>query len=157
MIFDNITEKNRNLVNSFLIEHWYSTSMIMRGKKYDLAVADGIAAFDEGTITGLITYMITDNLCEITSLDSLRERQGTGTALVNKVIEIARDRNCVKVVLITTNDNINAIGFYQKRGFDLAHLYHNALDISRTLKPQIPLIGDNNIPLKHELEFEMLL
>lgn len=157
MVFDEITEKNRSLVNAFLIEHWYSTTMIMRGKEYDLTCAEGVAAFDEGTIVGLITYMIYGNQCEITSLDSLRERQGIGTTLVNKVIEIAKDRNCGKIVLITTNDNINAIGFYQKRGFDLAHLYHNALDISRTLKPQIPLIGDNSIPLKHELEFIMLI
>ncbi|WP_346873864.1 hypothetical protein [Clostridium sp. UBA5988] len=37
----------------------------------------------------------------------------------------------------------------------MAKLYHNALDISRKLKPTIPLIGDFDIPLKHEIEFEM--
>ncbi len=53
------------------------------------------------------------------------------------------------------NDNINAIRFYQKRGFDMAHLFRNAMDISRKLKPEIPLIGDNSIPLRHEIEFEL--
>ena len=36
-------------------------------------------------------------------------------------------------------------------------LYHNALDIARKLKPSIPMIGGFNIPLKHEIEFEMNL
>lgn len=64
---------------------------------------------------------------------------------------------CYVVVLITTNDNINAIRFYQKRGFDMAHLFHNALDVSRKLKPEIPLIGENSIPLQHEIEFERFI
>lgn len=61
------------------------------------------------------------------------------------------------IVLITTNDNINAIRFYQKRGFDMAHLFRNAMDISRKLKPEIPLIGENSIPLRHEIEFELFI
>ena len=64
---------------------------------------------------------------------------------------------CKRIVLVTTNDNINAIRFYQKRGFDMVCLYHNAMDVSRKLKPEIPLIGENGIPLRHELEFEMIL
>lgn len=43
------------------------------------------------------------------------------------------------------------------RGFDMVHLFHNALDVSRKIKPEIPLVGDNSIPLKHEIEFEMVL
>ena len=39
----------------------------------------------------------------------------------------------------------------------MARLFHNALDISRKLKPGIPLIGENSIPLRHEIEFELLL
>lgn len=58
---------------------------------------------------------------------------------------------------LTTNDNINAIRFYQKRGFDMARFYHNALNVSRKLKSQIPIIGDNGIPLQHEIEFEYCL
>ncbi|MEY8517580.1 GNAT family N-acetyltransferase [Lachnospiraceae bacterium 29-84] len=46
----------------------------------------------------------------------------------------AKERKCQKIILITTNDNINAIKFYQKRGFDMTHLFRNALDISRKLK-----------------------
>lgn len=116
---------------------------------------DGIAALENGDIVGLLTYTVHERVCEITSLDSLIEGKGIGTSLINKVIYIAKERNCEKIIAVTTNDNINAIRFYQKRGFDMAHLYHNALDISRKMKPSIPFIGDNEIPLKHEIEFEI--
>ncbi|MEA4826378.1 GNAT family N-acetyltransferase [Clostridium sp. JNZ J1-5] len=116
---------------------------------------DGFVIYDKETIIGLITYTIKSNECEIMSLDSLKENQGIGTNLVNKIIEIASEKKCTKIKLITTNDNINAIRFYQKRGFDMVNIYRNALDTSRELKPSIPLLGDFNIPLKHEIEFEM--
>ena len=39
----------------------------------------------------------------------------------------------------------------------MARLYRNALDVSRRLKPEIPLVGEHGIPLRHEIEFEMIL
>ena len=62
-----------------------------------------------------------------------------------------------RIELITTNDNLNAMRFYQKRGFDMVKLYHNALEISRKLKPSIPEVGEFGIPLRHEIEFEMVI
>ena len=61
------------------------------------------------------------------------------------------------MVVITSNDNMRAMAFYQKRGFDLVRLYRNGLEAARRLKPDIPLVGRDDIPLRHELEFEMLL
>jgi hypothetical protein len=59
--------------------------------------------------------------------------------------------------LITTNDNVAALRFYQKRGFTLAALHKNALEQSRRLKPQIPLLGLDGIPLRDEIELEIFL
>ncbi len=154
-----IIEKDRNLVNNFIINHWYSTKMIIRGKEIDMTSVDGFYILSESNTIGLITYLIDEesSVIEITSLDSIKENQGIGTMLINRVIEEAKECNVKKIVLITTNDNINALKFYQKRGFDMVHLFHNALDVSRKLKPEIPLIGQNSIPLMHEIEFEMII
>lgn len=154
MEYHSIREENRKAVINFIREHWFTTEMIIRGEIVDMTKVDGIVGTEDGKILGLLTYRITGDICEITSLDSLIEDKGNGTLLIEKVIAIARENKCRKVILITTNDNIRAIRFYQKRGFDMAKLYHNALDISRRLKPEIPLIGDNDIPLRHEIEFE---
>jgi GNAT superfamily N-acetyltransferase len=129
--------------------------MVVRGELVDMTILDGFVTYEGEKIIGLVTYKINGIECEIMSLDSMVEKQGIGTALVNKVIETARENKCTKIKLITTNDNINALRFYQKLGFDMTKLYHNALDISRKLKPSIPLLGEFGIPLKHEIEFEM--
>lgn len=152
-----IDGQNRSLINTFIKQHWYTTTMIIRGKEIDMTKTEGFFFSEDDKITGLITYIVYNHILEIISLDSLTENQGIGSKLVEAVINEAKERKCEKIVLITTNDNINAIKFYQKRGFDMALLYRNALDISRKLKPEIPLIGDNSIPLRHEIEFELIL
>lgn len=150
-----INENNREYVNKFLIEHWFSTDMVVRGKIIDMTKVNGIIATENNSIVGLATYEIKGNECELLSLDSLTKQHGIGTTLLDKVISIAKENTYEKLKLVTTNDNINAICFYQKRGFDMTKLYYNSLNKSRELKPQIPLIGDNNIPLRNEIEFEL--
>lgn len=152
-----INDLNRDLINEFIKQHWYTTTMIIRGKEIDMTKTEGFFYKEGEDIIALITYIIYDNVIEITSLDSLREKQGIGSKLIEIVIHEARERKLQKIVLITTNDNINAMSFYQKRGFDMAHLYRNAMDISRKIKPEIPLIGENSIPLRHEIEFELFI
>lgn len=154
---ESIREENRALINDFLLKHWYSTDMIVRGQSMDMTKASGLFALENGEIMGLVTYIIRDNVMEILSLDSLREKQGLGTRLLQAAIEEARKGGCRKVVLVTTNDNLNALRFYQKRGFDMVRLYRNAMDAARKQKPGIPLIGENDIPLKHEIELELVL
>ncbi|MCG0275770.1 MAG: hypothetical protein L5655_06315 [Thermosediminibacteraceae bacterium] len=47
--------------------------------------------------------------------------------------------------------------FYQKRGFLLVAVHRNALEQARKLKPEIPLIGIDGIPLRDEIELELPL
>jgi RimJ/RimL family protein N-acetyltransferase len=78
-------------------------------------------------------------------------------ALIEAVKNTARAAKCKRLWLITTNDNLNALRFYQKRGFVLVAVHRNALEISRQLKPEIPLFGADGIPLRDEIELEMIL
>ncbi len=153
MIYQKIDEKNRINVNQFILKQWLSSEMVIRGTIIDMTKVEGYIALENNTIVGLITFVIDNEECEILSLDSLQENTGLGTNLLQIVINHARESNCKRVKLITTNDNIRAIQFYQKRGFDICNIYYNALDISRKIKPEIPMIGENGIPLKHEIEF----
>ncbi len=54
-------------------------------------------------------------------------------------------------------DNMNALRFYQKRRFRLIAVFPNALEESRKLKPEIPLTGIDGIPLRDEIELELIL
>jgi len=60
-------------------------------------------------------------------------------------------------MVITSNDNLSALGFYQRRGFRLVAVYQNAIDAAREIKPNIPQIGMENIPIHDEIELELWL
>jgi ribosomal protein S18 acetylase RimI-like enzyme len=144
-------------LRQFWIEHWGGGEMITRGNVYRPEQLDGFVVEDGGEWIGLITFFIKDGECEVTSLDSLRAGQGIGSKLIEQVMEEARARKCKRLFLITTNDNLNALGFYQKRGFEIVAVYRGAVNESRKIKPGIPLVGYNNIPLRDEIELEISL
>src|SRR5215208_3407719 len=108
------------------IEHWGGEEMITRGNVYRPEQLDGFLMEDGEEWIGLLTFFIKDSECEVTSLDSLREGQGIGSMFIDKAIEEARARKCRRLFLITTNDNLNALGFYQKRGFEIVMVYRGA-------------------------------
>ena len=152
-----ITPNDREMVNCFLREQWGDTMMILRGERVELGGAPGFIAWEDEEFAGLVTYKIDTKECEVLSLNSLKEGQGIGTALMDKVISLARAVGCQRIKLITTNDNVHAMRFYQRLCFDMAALYRNAMEVSRRMKPSIPLIGMDGIPLRHEVEFELFL
>jgi ribosomal protein S18 acetylase RimI-like enzyme len=138
-------------------ENWGDEYIVEHGVIYRPESLDGFIAFDQYEWVGEITYQFTESGCEIVTLDSVREGQGLGTKLINAVVEEARKQHCKRVFLITTNDNLNALGFYQKRGFQLVKINRGAVNEARKIKPSIPLIGMNNIPLRDEIELEIIL
>ena len=144
-------------LRQFWIEHWGSEEMISRGNIYHPEQLEGFVIEDGDEWIGLLTFMIKDGECEVTSLDSLREGKGIGSKLIDQAVGEARARGCKRLFLITTNDNLNALGFYQKRGFEIVAVYRGAINESRKIKPSIPWIGMNNIPLRDEIELEVNL
>ena len=157
MDIQQIDQLDREEINAFILRQWSSMQMVVRSESIDLSTADGYYVMEDDKIIGLITYRISDNEMEILSLDSIHRNKGIGTALINKAALKAVGMGCTRITLITTNDNLTALRFYQKRGFDMVRVYHNAVEQSRKIKPEIPLIGENGIPLKHEIELEMNL
>jgi ribosomal protein S18 acetylase RimI-like enzyme len=117
----------------------------------------GFIALQDGERIGLATYSIDDGDCELVTIHTQRESQGIGSALLGTVQSTAMEAGCKRLWLITTNDNLRALGFYQKRGLSLVAVYRNAMDEVRRLKPMVPLIGKNGIPLRDEIELEITL
>ena len=152
-----LTSSDLPRLRQFWIEHWGGEEMYTRGNVYRPEQLEGFVVEDGEEWIGLLTFFVKDDECEVTSLDSLREGQGIGSMLMDKVLEEARARKCKRLFLITTNDNLNALGFYQRRGFEIVCIYRNAIEETRKRKPGIPLIGYNNIPLRDEIELEVLL
>lgn len=152
---------DRNWVADFLDKHWGSTRVVSRGNVHLAHLLPGFVAEQEGKPVGLLTYNLDEQAevraVEIVTINSTVSGIGIGTALIHAVREAAKAASFKRLWLITTNDNMNALRFYQKRGFTLVAVYANALEQSRKLKPQIPLIGLDGIPLRDEIELEMKL
>ena len=150
-------DDDRAWVSRFIAEHWGAEIVVSRGVVYHPQDLPGFVAIQEGEKVGLVTYNIEGESCEVVTINSTQPSSGVGTALIEAVRDIAIKSRCKRLWLITTNDNLNALRFYQKRGFVLVAVHRNALDVSRKLKPEIPLIGDDGIPLRDEIELEMML
>ena len=147
----------RPLVASFLEAHWGSVQIVSRGHVHQADCLPAFVAIWDEQLVGLVTYHIRSGMCEIVSLDSLIVKIGVGTALINAVEQEAIRFGCRRVWLITSNDNLSALGFYQRRGFRLVAIHQGAIDVARELKPQIPEIGMDNIPIHDEIELQMWL
>lgn len=141
-----------------IIRGWGSDFIVTRGRKVYAAELPGfVAELPDSTTVGLVTYEVIGDQCEIVTLDAFEKFHGIGTALTEQVRDTVASQGCVRLWLITINDNIDAIRFYQKREFSIAAIHVNALEFSRRLKPTIPMYGQHNIPMKDEIEFEMWL
>src|SRR5512135_310324 len=151
-----IQPHDRDWIRRLMIEQWGAEVVVAHGTIYEPHKLPGFVAAHaaQEQPIGLITYQLQDNQCEIVTLDSLQERQGIGSALIEAVKGVARQSDCERIWLITTNDNLKALRFYQKRGFTLAALHRNAIEQARKLKPQIPVIGEDGIPIRDEIELE---
>jgi GNAT superfamily N-acetyltransferase len=113
---------------------------------------------ERAALAGVLTYVLAADSCEILTLHAARRGRGAGTALVTAVERLARDDGCRRLWVLTTNDNLDALRFYQRRGFSLAELHPGAVAAARVqLKPEIPRHGDHGIPIRDELVLEKLL
>ena len=127
-----------------------------RGETLNALDMPGLVAEDDGREVGLLSYRLDGDDCELFALVAATRAAGIGTALVDALV--ARAAGCRRIWVVTTNDNLRALRFYQRRGFSLCALRPGAVDDTRRrLKPGIPLTGDDGIPLRDELELERRL
>ena len=108
-----------------------------------------------GQLLGMLTYVPGQDWqqCEILTLHADQQWRGAGSALIEAAAQLARRQGCTRLWVITTNDNVDALRFYQRRGFCLVRVHRGAVDRSRaSLKPEIPPVGAYGIPLRDEID-----
>lgn len=163
-----LERSDREWVAHFLDERWGTTQIVSRGKAVYghllpgfMAERNTASAEEESEAEdhvaeniGLITVHVGDRECEITTLNSLSESIGVGTALVEAVENWAREAGIERLWLVTTNDNLAALKFWQKRGYELVTVHRNAIADARRIKPQIPITGLDGIIIRDEIELE---
>jgi GNAT superfamily N-acetyltransferase len=152
-----INEADKDWVVNLLAEWWSGPRIVTRGKLHHPEALPGFIAELKNKRIGLITYNIDNKECEIVTMNSLVERKGIGSALIDAVKSVAVTAKCQRLWLITTNDNTHALRFCQKYGFSLVAVHRNAIEMNRLLKPEIPQTGNDGIPIRDEVELEIML
>lgn len=142
-------------IRRLIVQLWGSTDIVLNGRIYDLTSCDCLLCEDESGLLGFLHYEARKDEWEILALDCPRPGLGAGTALMEAAGDMARAAGAKKLLVVTTNDNTAAIRFYQKRRFALADVRFGAVARSRTVKPEIPMTGEDGIPILHEMVFEM--
>lgn len=145
---------DRGRVEPHLDVHWGGSLQARRGELHDVLALPGFVVEEDGRLLGIATYRRDGSECELAFVEAFERGRGVGSALLDAVVAAAD--GCDRVWVVTTNDNLDALRFYQRRGFRLAELRVGAVDRARKgLKPQIPQLGDGGIAIRDELELEL--
>ena len=146
-----IQDADREEVAQFVAQHWGSRLVVNRGRRFYPHQEEGVIERRDGKIVGLLTYHIEQEVMEFLTHNSDRQREGIGSSLVLSAIETARKRGCKRIVLATTNDNLRAIAFYQRLAFRMVAINLGAVDEARKIKPQVPELGERDVPIHDEV------
>ena len=139
-------------------DSWGTPIVARKGELLDPGELPAFVALLDGEPTGLATYAVRGDECEVVTIRSLREGRGVARALLDAVRDAAAEAGCRRLWLVTTNNNVRALAVYQRWGMDLVALRLGAVDdVRRRLKPSIPERDAAGIRIAHELELELQL
>ena len=152
-----LREDERGWLAEALRERWSAVGVARRGELRDASVLPALVAERDGRPVGLLTYEVVGDQLEVMTIDADEPGGGVGTALLAAVAQVGRDAGCARLWLVTTNDNLRALRFYQRRGLRLVRVDAGAVAVARALKPSIPLVGQDGIEIRDEIELELAL
>ncbi len=144
-------------LKAFILEHWGGPGVVSRGRVWCDEGLTAIRAMDKEGLAGVVSWHAGPEEWEVVTINSRQSGQGVGTRLMDAVVELARRAGVRRLWLVTTNDNLDALRFYQRRGWRLAAIRPGAIVESRRLKPSIAETGAYGIPLRDEIELEYIL
>jgi ribosomal protein S18 acetylase RimI-like enzyme len=148
---------DRPWVTEVLVGRWGASVIVSRGRSHEASRLAALVAEVDGERLGLATYRIEGDEMELVTLDALVQGRGVGSALLHATRQRGVSAGCRRLWLVTTNDNLDALRFYQRRGMRVAAVHRGAADAARKTKPAIPEVGRYSIAVHDEIELELLL
>jgi GNAT superfamily N-acetyltransferase len=145
---------DRAFLEELLRLRWSGGALLLHDKVIAPCDVEALAAYDGVRLAGVATWRLDGNVLYMFTLNNITDQRGVGVALLAAMMKLGRDRRAMLFRVIVTNDNLNALGFYQRRGFRIVAVYPGAVDTIRAMNPNVPLIGHNRIPIRDEIELE---
>ena len=152
------SDSHNEFVRQDLISEYGSEHIISITREYkEASKLNGFLAEESDAFHGILLYHNEHSECELVYLHALTSERGIGKLLLQKLIQAIKNQGVQRLWVITTNDNLRALSFYQKQGFGIAKVYQKAMDRVRKIKSFVPEIGKNKIPLRDMIELDMKL
>ena len=148
---------DRAFLDELLRLRWSGGALVLRGRIVHPKDVEALAAYHDGKLAGVATWLIQGPVLYLATLNNISGERGVGVALLDAITQLGRQKGSALLRAIVTNDNLNALGFYQRRGFRIIDVHPGAVDMIRSLMPNIPTTGANRIPIRDEIELEIAL
>jgi ribosomal protein S18 acetylase RimI-like enzyme len=134
---------------------WDSPEIVRFDRPHRLDTLPAYVACDADRIVGLAVYTREDDALSIVALDVLPQWQGRGaaTGLLTEAIHEARSQGVGRIAIAVTNDNLPALGLYQRFGFVITRVLAGRLAGS----PDDAKAGFDSIPIRDEIQLELRL
>lgn len=148
------TANDIKLIQKLMTTFWGGEPLIVNDEKYYPSKLPGFLLEQNGEVgevQGFLFYIIHNTIYEIIVFEVFNKFTGLGTIMLNEFVQLVKKQQGTKIQVMTTNDNLDALRFYQRRGFIIQEARLNVLENSRKIKPNIPEFGDYNIPLRDEI------
>src|SRR5215831_7846323 len=149
------TDEDRTVVRDLFSRDFGRTRIVAFGELMDLDQMPALVAVMHAEPAGALAYRLLGDALHIVALatDPMWQRSGVGGHLIAEAELLARRLQLKRLVVATTNDNLPALYFYQRRGYVLIHLEPNSI-IHHT---QQQVSGFAGIPVRDEVRLEKKL
>jgi GNAT superfamily N-acetyltransferase len=148
-----LADKGERAVAVDLLVREWGDSIVVRSQIYPI---DAWGILIAGDMQGLAAVSGRDRpIAELVAINAFVRHRGIGSALLRSIVERLDGFELLR--LSTTNDNLDALRFYQRRGFRLQALRPGAVDAARAHKPTISAVGGYGIPIRDELDLTLEL
>lgn len=155
--FDIRPMTDRRTLEDLLRLRWSDGSIFVRGRLLYPRDVEAFGAFLNNRLQGVVTWRIEDGTLYMLTNNNVTDQRGVSTALLETMLAMGREKGFPFMRALITNDNWPAFRFYQRRGFRIVAVHPGVVDMMRQMKPSIPVDGIEGIPMRDEIELEIVL
>ena len=155
--FDIRPMTDRMALTELLRLRWSDGTVSVRGKLIGVLDVEAVGAYADGRLQGVATWLVEEGTLYLATMNNVTDRRGVSTALLDAMIALGREKGFPVLRALISNDNTQALRFYQRRGFRIVAVHIGVVDMMRRIKPAIPERGVDGIPMRDEIELEMVL
>jgi hypothetical protein len=155
--FDIRPMTDRAPLEDLLRLRWSDGSIFVRGRLLYPSDVEAFGAYFDDRLQGVVTWRVEDGTLYMLTMNNVTDTRGVSTALLERMIVMGREQGFAFMRALITNDNWPAFRYYQKRGFRIVAVHPGVVDMMRQMKPSIPEKGLEGIPMRDEIELEIVL